>query len=101
MQCSQPISVQTNQCLEKTFEKSLYPDKLLSDTTIQIRPNKNRISKGPGLMLSDDFPAPREELGKKDPNTTCLFPGRQFKYPMGAVLRISWESSSFGGLPER
>ena len=47
-------------------------------------------------MLPDDFPAPQRE--KEDGKTACLFSGGQFKYPVGMVLTISREGSSFDGL---
>ena len=61
----------------------------------QIEPNfkKPRFNGFKGSWMA--FQPPRRETGKEDQKTTYLFSGGQFKYPVGVILSISGEKSSF------
>ena len=78
-------------------EKFLHPISLSTDAIIQIRPNQTELEKAQftGYKRSQMAFSPPEK-GKEDQKATCLFFGIQFKYPVGVVLSISGEGSSFG-----
>ena len=51
-------------------------------------------------MLPGGLPGLREEMGKEDRETTCLFSGELFKYPVGVVLSLFGEGSLLDGLSQ-